>query len=589
MISRNYKRQINSSMTKQSESLERSESGLAFRKLSDNVASGSRAMHIQEQRYAATQQLNNVKDLLAEQKSIDSNLNSIHSILKTVQERVLTGMSEDWGSTSREVIAQEIAHKMEQLLQFANAQYAGHTLFGGTNNSVPPFTVNEHTGKLQFNGIDVDQIFKSAEDGKYYYYPGVEDPEHPGNFFYYISIDGADLGTYGDGTTFHVESPVGAQYTEIDGTRFYTDDNKVFTNANGDVFEFNGTGYDQVVIDGVTYVKDTKSGFYFEKGVDPDNAAGLVGRVFSSDDGLTFTEMELGLKPNTDEHLPEFEVKGEKVGGTVKTFDPPGELTNEQLAFKVDSNGGFSQVVIGNRNYVRTGYDEDGRGIYTSTDPNDKTVYVSANGKNFTQTADAAGNTPANPQKYAFDEPRKELGERKLVPNSGDTYVDIGLGLKINNSADADPRTAYQMSFSGLTIMGNAGLSLDGFTFPDPVIGANGNVVAGNLYDLLGQIKDALSPDFNKKALDDYFTQLVTLTDEVGMVRTDLGNRMEYLELTETRLDEDIYNMTTLETDLVSSDPAMEAIKMKEVEYVWLALMQLGSKVLPASLLDFIS
>ena len=71
------------------------------------------------------------------------------------------------------------------------------------------------------------------------------------------------------------------------------------------------------------------------------------------------------------------------------------------------------------------------------------------------------------------------------------------------------------------------------------------------------------------------------------MVRTDLGNRMEYLQLTQTRLTDDITNMTELETDLISSDPAEEAIKMKECEYVWLALMQLGSKVLPASLLDF--
>ena len=64
---------------------------------------------------------------------------------------------------------------------------------------------------------------------------------------------------------------------------------------------------------------------------------------------------------------------------------------------------------------------------------------------------------------------------------------------------------------------------------------------------------------------------------------------MQYLELTETRLTDDITNMTALETDLISSDPAQEAIKMKECEYVWLAVMQLGSKVLPASLLDFMS
>ena len=599
MISRNYKRQINSSMTKQSDALDRSESGLAFRKLSDNVSAGSRAMHIQEQRYAATQQLNNVKDLLAEQKSIDSNLSSIHSILQKVQERVLTGMSEDWGATSRDVIAQEIAQKREQLLQFANAQYAGHTLFGGTNNSVPPFTVNEHTGKLQFNGIDVDQIFKSAVDGKYYYYPGVEDPKHAGSYKYNFSLSGTlngPLAAYGDGITFHLDDGVasGTFYTEIDGTRYYSDGNGLFTNSNGDAFKTNGTGFDQVVIDGVTYVKN--GDYYYEEGVDPvNNPEGIVGKVFKSADGLTFTEMETELvyPDDPDYHIPTVNIKGELAGGTVKSFTYPDDLTEEPLEFKLSSNGkGFDQVVIGGKNFVKSGTDASGNLIYTSTDPKDKSVYISSDGLSFDQQKDPTGNdTSANNVNFTFTVPQKELGEPKVVPNSGHTYADIGLGLKINNSFEADPRTAYQVSFSGLDIMGCAGISYDWPpTHPGTIYGdKNNTAVSGNLYDLLGQIENALSPNFDKNALDDLFTQLVNLTDEVGMVRTDLGNRMEYLELTETRLDEDIFNMTTLETDLVSSDPAEEAIKMKECEYVWLALMQLGSKVLPASLLDFIS
>ena len=51
----------------------------------------------------------------------------------------------------------------------------------------------------------------------------------------------------------------------------------------------------------------------------------------------------------------------------------------------------------------------------------------------------------------------------------------------------------------------------------------------------------------------------------------------------------DIENMTGLETDLISSDPAEEAMKMKDCEYSWLAILQLGSKVLPSSLLDFMN
>ncbi len=444
MVSRNYRRQINNSLAKQNATLERSESGLRFSKLSDDVAAGSRAMHIQEERYQTNQQLENVKDLLAEQKSIDSNLSSMHSILQTIQERVLTGMSEDWGDTAREVIAKEIGEKREQLLQFANAQFGGHTLFGGTNNSTPPFTVSDE-GKLLFNGIEVEGIWKDTSDGKYYYNKPV------------------------------VDENLGTQYS-IAG-------------------------------------QPAVAGSFFSK------------------DGETFTD------------------------------------ATGAVAFKTNGNGGYDTITVNGNQYTN-----DGNGNYQ--DNTGATVYTSTDGLNFT---DGVGNT------VSFSAPRMET-TAEVVPNSGDTFADIGLGLKISGDQRADPRTAYQVSFSGLTIMGNAGD--DNFNL-NPIIGANGTQVSGNLYDLLGQIQEALSEPMDKKALDDMYTQLVALTDDVGMVRTDLGNRMEYLQLTQTRLEDDITNMTALETDLISSDPAEEAIKMKECEYVWLALMQLGSKVLPASLLDF--
>lgn len=456
MVSRNYRRQINNSLAKQNATLERSESGLRFSKLSDDVAAGSRAMHIQEERYQTNQQLENVKDLLAEQKSIDSNLSSMHSILQTIQERVLTGMSEDWGDTAREVIAKEIGEKREQLLQFANAQFGGHTLFGGTNNSTPPFTVSDE-GKLLFNGIEVEGIWKDTSDGKYYYNKPV------------------------------VDEKLGTQYS-IAG-------------------------------------QPAVAGSFFSK------------------DGETFTD----------------------AAGAV--------------AFKTNGNGGYESFT-----YNGTVYTDDGlgNGTYTPALASGNVLMTTDGGKTFTEV-DNTGTPVTGGATVSFSAPRMET-TAEVVPNSGDTFADIGLGLKISGDQRADPRTAYQVSFSGLTIMGNAG---DDNPNLNPIVGANGTQVSGNLYDLLGQIQEALSEPMDKKALDDMYTQLVALTDDVGMVRTDLGNRMEYLQLTQTRLTDDITNMTALETDLISSDPAEEAIKMKECEYVWLALMQLGSKVLPASLLDF--
>ena len=276
-------------------------------------------------------------------------------------------------------------------------------------------------------------------------------------------------------------------------------------------------------------------------------------------------------KPVVDENLgTQYSIAGQPaVAGSF--FSKDGETFTDAtgaVAFKTNGNGGYETVTIGGNQYT-----DDGTGTGTYVGPGGA-IYTSTDGLNFT---DGAGNT------VSFSAPRMET-TAEVVPNSGDTFADIGLGLKISGDQRADPRTAYQVSFSGLTIMGNAGD--DNFNL-NPIIGANGTQVSGNLYDLLGQIQEALSEPMDKKALDDMYTQLVALTDDVGMVRTDLGNRMEYLQLTQTRLEDDITNMTALETDLISSDPAEEAIKMKECEYVWLALMQLGSKVLPASLLDF--
>lgn len=364
MVSRNYRKTLNNSLSKQADALERSESGLKFKKLSDNVADGSRAMHLQEERYKTEQHNDNVKNLYAEMKSVDSNMGTIHSVLQNVQERMLMGMSEDYGQTARDVIAKEIASKKDQILQTLNNQYSGKYLFSGTNNSTPPFTVGDD-GKLNFNGVPVEEIYKDPASGEF--------------------------------------------------------------------------------VHDVTTMED---------------------------------------------------------------------------------------------------------------DPNDTNV------------------PPA----------QIPVTRAVKVPNSEAIYADIGLGLKIDQTVQADPRTAFQVSFSGLDLAGYPGAQ------GQPTItGAKGTEVPTNLYDLLTEVENALSPSMDKDHLDDLFTQVVALTDNVGMQRTDLGTRMVFLEDTQTRLENDITNMTELETDLISSDPAEEAMKMKECEYVWLAVMQLGSKVLPASLLDFMS
>ena len=508
MISRNYRRQVNSSLKKQADTLERSESGLKFKRLSDDVAAGSRAMHLQEERYQATQQLENTKDLIAEMKSVDSNMDSIHSVLQKVQERMLMGMSEDYGATAREVIAKEIHSAKEQILQFINNQFGGKYLFAGTNNSTQPFTANED-GKLCFNGIPVEQIYKSTTDGKYYYDKPVESKADDGTWV----ADAAE-------TLFKA-----ADAPNPDGSITYT-------TANG----------------GTSIIK---------------NADGTW----------------------TDNATPPTPI-GNPTGVAVSEFNP--DAAGKSTLFATTDAAGVTTYVdtVGTVKYVK-----DANGEYTT--------FTDANNNVFTKVGDTYEDAAGNPYVKVDDTTYKNEGSGAIldlskgpvattspavVPNSGDTYADIGLGLKIAGDTTVDTRTAFQVSFSGLTLTGFAG-----YDKVETITGKRGTEVAGNIYDLLTQIEGALHPVMDKAGLDDMHDQLVALTDNVGLTRTDLGNRMQYLEQTKDRLDDDITDMTTLETDLISSDPAQEAIKMKECEYVWLAVMQLGSKVLPASLLDFMS
>ena len=117
-----------------------------------------------------------------------------------------------------------------------------------------------------------------------------------------------------------------------------------------------------------------------------------------------------------------------------------------------------------------------------------------------------------------------------------------------------------------------------------------------NVYDLITDMEEALGyPNgkaggtYNRGALESAHTAFDELTDDMRLSRLDLDTRAGFLNQLETRLESDITTLTESESNLVSADPAEEAIKLKESEYTWMAVLQLGAKLLPTSLLDFLS
>lgn len=165
-VTRNYLKRLNNNRGKMAESERRIDTGMMFERLSENVSDGTRALKIQQQRIRAMQQKESVGAARDKMETAWTNMNSIDGILQTVQEKTLKAMQTD-SDVKPEVLDQELGKLQEELVQFANAQYADQYLFGGVNNGMEPFKVGED-GRLTYNSVPMDDIYKDPDDGRYY-------------------------------------------------------------------------------------------------------------------------------------------------------------------------------------------------------------------------------------------------------------------------------------------------------------------------------------------------------------------------------------------------------------------------------------
>ena len=225
---------------------------------------------------------------------------------------------------------------------------------------------------------------------------------------------------------------------------------------------------------------------------------------------------------------------------------------------------------------------------------NDKYYYVKNDGdkpKFQTEELDEDGNPLVPP--VPIDPP---IPLDDLVPQSGKIYLDTGLGLTVTGDG-VDSRTAFQVNVVGLDALGyidfiseiDNGLPYDK-NDPDQVEDHEAWInKTNNIYDLVSEVERLLSPNYSEARLDDMQLRLTEMNDTMRMARTFMDTQTTSLEYLVDRLKVDIDGMEKLEDSLMTAEPAGEAIKMKNVEYAWQAVLALGSQILPSSLLDYLS
>ncbi len=188
------------------------------------------------------------------------------------------------------------------------------------------------------------------------------------------------------------------------------------------------------------------------------------------------------------------------------------------------------------------------------------------------------------------------------VPQSGSIYLDVGYGLKVNNSGTSstaiDGRTAIKINVIGLDAVGFQGFipaTDTNYKAPD------GNTLdadkeayykrinqSNNIYDLISQVEKMLLPNYNDQELTDLQLRLTDMNDQMRMARTEVDTSATALEDMISKLTDDIDSMEKLEDSLMTAPPAKEAINLKDIEYAWKAVLAVGNQILPSSLLDFL-
>lgn len=170
----------------------------------------------------------------------------------------------------------------------------------------------------------------------------------------------------------------------------------------------------------------------------------------------------------------------------------------------------------------------------------------------------------------------EQIPQKVVVEESFKRYADVGLGMTFNEDGSIKTTTVLEISFGGLDALG---------------FGLDDNGLPNNVLSVLVQLRDECGKgdgEFDFEKFGDVADQLIKVKDNCNFYISKIGTRSNYIEKSITRLDDEEYNLQSLKEMLVEIDSAEEIIAMKQYEFSWNAILQMGSKLIPTSLMDYI-
>ncbi|MHC1695467.1 MAG: hypothetical protein AB9835_09430 [Eubacteriales bacterium] len=150
-------------------------------------------------------------------------------------------------------------------------------------------------------------------------------------------------------------------------------------------------------------------------------------------------------------------------------------------------------------------------------------------------------------------------------------FVDIGLGIQFDGGGNVRPESAMNVANSGIDLLGS---------------GTDGNSISNNLYNLIGSI----AAKFEANDMTDiqlYADKLSSKSDDIRIQYVGVGEKSNFISFLKDRLDMSEINASVKQKDLEALSLEEGILQFSDQELLYNACLQMGTKILQPSLLDY--
>jgi flagellar hook-associated protein 3 FlgL len=111
---------------------------------------------------------------------------------------------------------------------------------------------------------------------------------------------------------------------------------------------------------------------------------------------------------------------------------------------------------------------------------------------------------------------------------------------------------------------------------------------ADNLFKVLKDLQNSLSPTANKTDLAAAYQKLQTRYDKIINIRSEVGARSNRVDLIDQRIQDLNINLTTLQSNVEDADMAETIMRYNQEEAIYQASLSTGAKVIQQTLVDYL-